>query len=272
MNHSPDENALTSVEFWQDEFWQIGDQDIPDLQIDVNDPEYRDLHRYLKQHLPAGAETRLLELGCHPGRYLWYFHTYFGFQVEGVEYVKPACQLTKDALASHEVAAKIHHGDLFTFEPEDGLYDIVFSLGVVEHFRDIRPVIRRHVDLAKPGGLVVIEVPNHAGLNGWLLKRVDQQVYEAHNRMSYRDLKRACDEIPELEFVSGGYLSRFNLSPSNFFQHMLKKWPLWFYNLVFRVYYVTLLVSRILPNTRWFSPNTILIARKKRSPESETSQ
>jgi len=272
MPDSPADNALTSTEYWQDEFWQIGETEIPSLELDIHNLEYRELHQFLKTHLPHAESLRLLELGCHPGRFLWYFHTHFGYQVDGVEYVKPACHLTQAALDAHQIPAKIHHADFFEFEPPDDSYDIVFSAGLVEHFVDVLPAIRSHARLAKQGGYVVIVIPNHAGLNGAILKRLDREVYDAHNHMSYRDLKSACDQIPELEFMTGGYLSRFNLSPSNYFQHKLNTWPLWWYKVVFKLYAITVRVAQLLPNTRWLSPNTILIARKTGSTEPEEAE
>jgi cyclopropane fatty-acyl-phospholipid synthase-like methyltransferase len=263
MADSKNDNTLTSTEYWQEDFWKIGEAEIPNLEIDIHDLEYRELHQFLKQHLPSQNNLRVLELGCHPGRFLWYFHTHFGYQVEGVEYVGPACQLTQKALESHQIPTKIHHADFLKFESPDEPFDIVFSAGLVEHFVDVSPAIRGHTELTKPGGLVVIVIPNHAGLNGAILKHIDRKVYDAHNHMSYRDLKRVCDQDPELEFVTGGYLSRFNLSPSNFFQHKLEKWPLWFYKVVFKLYSLSMRAARILPNTRCLSPNTILIARRK---------
>ena len=63
------DNELTSAEYWQYEFWQIGDKEIPDLTFDPEHPEYREIYAFCKKHLPApNSETRLLELGCHPGR------------------------------------------------------------------------------------------------------------------------------------------------------------------------------------------------------------
>ena len=270
MNQNEPNNALTSADYWQKEFWQIGESEVPDLKIDVHNAEYREWHQYLKRYLPADSHRRLVELGCHPGRYLWYFHTHFGYEVEGIEYVIPACELTERALAAHDVPAKIHAADFFEFTPEAGAYDIVFSQGVVEHFVDVIPVVRRHAELAKPGGYIIIVIPNHAGLNGFILKHLDRKVYDAHNQMSFRDLKEACDQVPELEFVTGGYLSRFNLSPSNLFPWLLQKLPLIVYKILFKLYYYTLLAARILPNTRWLSPNTILIAKKKDSTDSKS--
>ena len=73
--------------------------------------------------------------------------------------------------------------DFFNFST-DGKYDIVFSLGFIEHFNDTRDVILRHVDLLAPGGLLLIVLPNLLGLNGWIQRRFDKENYDAHNLKS----------------------------------------------------------------------------------------
>jgi SAM-dependent methyltransferase len=263
MAESSQENALTSADYWQDEFWQVGTHDPPDPHFDPEHPEYRELHRFCKQHLPQDGNVRLLELGCHPGRYLWYFHTFFGYQVEGLEYVPPACELTREALASHNVPAVIHQADMFDFQPEGDLYDIVFSLGLVEHFIDVTPAIECHARLTRPGGLVLIFIPNHAGINGTILKRIQPRVYDVHNHMSFRDLKRAVEAVPELEYIDGGYLGRFGFAPSNLCPHLKQKWHRKAYALFERLYNYSVRFSRILPNTRWLSPSAAIVARRR---------
>ena len=70
--------------------------------------------------------------------------------------------------------------DFFAFKSEKQ-YDLVFSIGFIEHFDDTADVIRRHVDLVKPGGTLFIALPNFRGLNGWVQKVFDRRNYDAHN-------------------------------------------------------------------------------------------
>src|SRR5690348_9309617 len=42
---------------------------------------------------------------------------------------------------------------------DDDLFDVTFSLGVVEHFRGTEKAIAEHVRVTKPGGTVVVAVP-----------------------------------------------------------------------------------------------------------------
>ena len=56
-------------------------------------------------------------------------------------------------------------------------YDVVYSLGLIEHFVDRVSIVERHVRLARPGGLLILGVPNFRGLTGWFLRTFAPSVY-----------------------------------------------------------------------------------------------
>lgn len=51
------------------------------------------------------------------------------------------------------------HGDITKTSFPDGTFDLVIATGVLEHVEDDRALLREMTRLAKPGGLVHIEVP-----------------------------------------------------------------------------------------------------------------
>jgi membrane protein DedA with SNARE-associated domain len=81
--------------------------------------------------------------------------------------------------------------------------------------------------------------------------------------MSFRDLKRAVEAVPELEYIDGGYLGRFGFAPSNLCPHLKQKWHRKAYALFERLYNYSVRFSRILPNTRWLSPSAAIVARRR---------
>lgn len=82
--------------------------------------------------------------------------------------------------------------DFFNFSSEK-TYDIVFSLGFIEHFQDTKDVIQRHVNLLSPDGQLLILIPNFLGLNGKVQKWFDKENLDAHNLQSM--------EIPYLQNI-----------------------------------------------------------------------
>lgn len=265
-------NSLTTADYWEKEFWQLGSDAVPDLSFDPLHPEFCDLHSFLTGHLPSDENLQFVELGCHPGRFLWYFHSEFGYAVSGVEYVESCCAVTKRALAQANVPGRVHHADVFTFiPPDDALYDVVASFGLVEHFRDITPIVARHAALLAPGGWLVITVPNHRGLNGTVFRRILPEQYALHNQMSYGQLEQAVRFQTDLEIVAGGHLGRFNLAPTNFCPWARERTGPRTYAWIDRLHRWGMNGSRWLPNSRWWSPYLGIIARKSiHSPEDDT--
>ena len=68
-----------------------------------------------------------------------------------------------------------------SFEP--GSFDVVYSLGVVEHYSHPAPMVQKHLELLKPGGIAIITVPNYGpeGIYGWLKQRLSPETYRLHN-------------------------------------------------------------------------------------------
>jgi 2-polyprenyl-3-methyl-5-hydroxy-6-metoxy-1,4-benzoquinol methylase len=257
-------NALTTPEFWRDEFWKLDQaSDLPDVTFDPRGLEFRAIDALLKRWLPRDGQRHCLEIGCHPGRYLWYFHDQFGYQVSGIEYVADACDSTREALQRAGVAAEIRYADVFDFDPPGAeRYDVVVSVGLVEHFVDIGPIVRRHVELLGPGGHVVVIVPNHRGLNGCILRTILPAAYARHNRMRYADLLAAVRACQGVEVLWGGYVGRFNLAPTNFCPWAQSRFSSRAYRWVDRLHRWAMRCSRFMPDSRLWSPYAMLIGRK----------
>ncbi len=259
-------NELTTPEYWDAPFWQPGEDAAALVQFDPENLEFRDVHRFWKRHLPARTDWRFLEIGCHPGRYLWYFHQEFGYQVSGIEYAPRACERTKELMRQVGVDASVTHADVFEFQPPEGrLYDVVCSMGLVEHFVDVEPILRRHVELLAPGGYLVLTIPNHRGINGPIVRWLEPEVYAVHNRMSYRQLRDGVLAQPGMRLVAGGFLGRFHLAPSNFCPNMQARSSAGAYRWIERSHRYAMRLGQWLPNTRWLSPFCGLIARKEES-------
>lgn len=257
-------NALTTPEYWRDEFWKLDQAAaVPDVTFDPEGLEFREIHALLQRYLPHGGGRRCLEIGCHPGRYLWYFHTCFGYEVSGIEYVEGACEPTRAALQRAGIPARIHHADVFEFQPPDHRpYDVVVSVGLVEHFVDVGPVVRRHADLLAPDGYLIVIVPNHRGLNGLILRTILPDAYARHNHMRYDDLLAAVRAAGSVDLLWGGYVGRFNLAPTNFCPWAQARFGTRTYNWIERLHRWAMRCSRFLPDSRLWSPYALLIGRK----------
>ena len=106
----------------------------------------------VRQHVPL-TEARVLDVGCGVGMYALAFQRYasevFGIEVE--------LSRAREASALEARAAQ-GMGEALPF-PDDW-FDIVFSHEVLEHVRDDRRSVEEMVRVVRPGGHLVIFVPN----------------------------------------------------------------------------------------------------------------
>ncbi|GJL84785.1 MAG: hypothetical protein DHS20C02_05600 [Micavibrio sp.] len=250
-------DRLSKKEEWAEEWAQ---SDVM-LEFDPNAVFFRDIHNLCQRHLPYDKNMKCLEVGCYPGTYMWYFNKFFGYQASGIEYVEECIAPCKKFMGSLGIDAEIIYGDFFEYSPEK-LWDVVVSFGFIEHFKDTQAVIQQHLDMIQPGGYLVLVIPNHAGLNGTILKFLDQEKYKIHNLMSYKDMASGLKDTKQAEILEGGYYGHIGFWNAALYPK-IANWP--------RIpHFVTqkslAVVERagayIVPNTRYLSPNSALIARK----------
>lgn len=176
--------------------------------------------RLLQKHVKPGC--RYIEIGCAPGKMLAWVASVLKAEVAGLDYSEPGinkCRALFDALG---LKAILYGEDLFDHNIEPASFDVVTSFGVIEHFNDARPVVQRHLDLVKPGGVVLISIPNYGGVYGLLQRWFDAPNLGLHNLeiMNPRALTDLID-TKDIEMVHAypfGALSPWLLS-------LEKQWP-----------------------------------------------
>lgn len=169
---------LARKDFWEEDYYrgiEIPARPDPDFTFE------RCLARTLEELAPVGREARVLELGCAPARWLLWYAERFGANVTGLESSSKGAQLSRDNLAAGGVHGAIVEADLFSEEVSLGTFDLVLSLGVIEHFDDVPHAFARHAAFVGKGGRLVIGMPNFRGLIGFLQKISDRDHLSMHN-------------------------------------------------------------------------------------------
>jgi SAM-dependent methyltransferase len=160
------------------------------------------------RHLPAGGRS-MLEVGGAPGQYLAYFHRR-GYAVHALDYSARGCEATAENFRLLGIPGTVYHGDLFDDSLELPTFDIVYSLGLIEHFTDLNAVVERHLRFLKPGGHLLLGVPNFLGINGWFLRRLAPQLMAQHQPPAMDlDRWRAFEASLGLEVLFKGYVGGF---------------------------------------------------------------
>jgi 2-polyprenyl-3-methyl-5-hydroxy-6-metoxy-1,4-benzoquinol methylase len=166
-------NNLTEQAYW-DKFWKnpFG------ASASHLSYHYHAVSRILRRSCPPGGAA--LELGC--GGSVWLpTLAAAGIDTWGIDYSENGVRMAEEVLRRWRVTATVVKGDVFDAAAlPASRFDLVFSLGLLEHFDDPAPLVRRMLALCRPGGLVVTSVPNLSGLWGRLQRRLDPEIYAAH--------------------------------------------------------------------------------------------
>lgn len=159
---------------------------------------YRILEAAFRTYFSGREHARLLEIGCGGSAYLPYFHERFALDVAGIDYDEYAAELARANLEGHGVAGAVFCRDALDGEANRdlaGQFDIVFSAGVVEHFRDPSAALEKFADFLKPRGLIFTTVPNFRGIYGLVQRLLDGGILDMHELHTVESLRRAHEAV-----------------------------------------------------------------------------
>jgi len=218
MNSRDQRAVLTDRSYWDDTWQSV---ETPKL-IDLSDRSLRNhgtiaLHDYFDSVLDSLSPRveSLIELGCAQSKWLPYFSNVHKLTVCGIDYSELGCARARELLDRAKCEGEIIHADMF--HPPDALrarFDIVLSMGLVEHFGDTASAISACADLAKKGGIIITLIPNLSGLIGFCQRWLDRSVYDKHvplDREAVAAAHRACG----LSILRSDYLLSANFAVLN---------------------------------------------------------
>ncbi len=264
---------LTEVDYW-DRLWD--GRPIP-WPLDPNDHRLNnfinmEFHRFFKRVIGQIAPFNhkgmyFIEVGCGGSIILPYFYQAHGFQVAGLDYSPNGCDSSRAINAQARVPADIRQGDMFD-PPSDmiGAFDIVFSSGLVEHFRPTTAAVEALARFCKPGGFMITIIPNLAGALGALQRFLNKPIYDLHVPLDQNNLVDAHRDCG-LDIIDCGLIGTINLNVLNFggggsrlspqIGQRLTSW-------ISKAVWILLRGVPEIPN-RWFSPYIACVARKQTS-------
>lgn len=167
--------AKTEVSQW-DASWDVNP---PKRSWSPFNPSTTDMHRLLKPYVKPGSA--FMELGFAPGMLLAWAAQKRGAEVSGIDYSKSGVAAARALFQRLGISGDLRCEDAFRTSFASNSFDCVFSVGLIEHFDDPRPIVAKHVELAKPGGAIVILVPNYGGLSGRVQSWLDPEDIALHN-------------------------------------------------------------------------------------------
>jgi 2-polyprenyl-3-methyl-5-hydroxy-6-metoxy-1,4-benzoquinol methylase len=152
-----------------------------------------------------------LEIGGAPGQFLAYFTKYFGYLPYAIDYSTIGCEKMQEAFEGVNLDVTIYNRDISSDLSDLPSFDIVFSMGFIEHFSDLDAIVGKHVELLKVQGTLVLGVPNYRGISQIVLKRLAPHKLSMHNLKSM-DIKNweSFEKKQGLQTIFKAYIGGFN--------------------------------------------------------------
>lgn len=153
-------------------------------------------------------QGRLLDVGCSTGSFLLMMQRSAQWQVQGVELNEHVARL-----AVEQRGLKVFPGRLEDAEFADQLFDAVTMWDVLEHVHDPLATLSEIHRILKPGGLLVVRVPNLASWDARLFKRywagldAPRHLYLFTPQTLVQSIEQAGFQRKALDSKIGGYVT-----------------------------------------------------------------
>jgi cyclopropane fatty-acyl-phospholipid synthase-like methyltransferase len=244
---------LTDKNFWI-KYWE----NKTNLNIKVK-PNYI-LSEILKKITSKNKVKTAIELGGYPGYYAIYLKKYLNIESTLLDYVVIKKQI-ESLLKINELnvnSVKLIEADLFNYDIKTK-YDLVLSVGLIEHFENTSEIIKMHTDFLNEKGVLFINIPNFKGLNGLIQKYFDLENYKKHNIdcMNIEKLHSICKQLG-LKNIEVRYYGSFMIWLENFDEKSF------FFKKAFNIIWLFFkVIFKLIPiETRFFSPYINITATK----------
>jgi len=131
----------------------------------------------VRRHFPVGA--KIADIGCAAGDLTMELQG-LGYQLTGVEFEPERLDRARTLAARYGLDVRFVARDL-TEWAEEGEFDGFIMGEILEHFIEPRILLEKHLKRLKPGGKVIVTVPNMASLRA-RLKLAFFGEFADHNR------------------------------------------------------------------------------------------
>lgn len=173
-----------SLDLTSSQQWNLAWEQVDPLElVDPSKSFDRCLAKELDNHLiySNNLDRTAFEVGCAPGKWLAHICSKYGYIPHGIDYSDTGIVKTNERFKRNKLAnPELVLGDFRKLISKER-YDLVYSLGFIEHFNDPEEIFHLHVNLLKPGGLLVIGVPNFQGINKIIQQHLNPGILDDHN-------------------------------------------------------------------------------------------
>ncbi|MEO8234803.1 MAG: methyltransferase domain-containing protein [Flavobacterium sp.] len=214
-------SRLTTKDYWENYYFKSTTKKCQIQQIVSDYDKYWDI----LVNNNAFPPKNILEIGGYPGRYLAYLGDKYNLVPSSLDFNSDTKKI-EEVMKTFDVKDfQIIQADIFEHVPTEK-YDIVISIGFIEHFENFDTVLDKHVNYLKDGATLLVMVPNKRWFRKWYGYLVDYKNLKAHNLKSMK-------KSVFLDFGKRNNLELLNLEYFGEFQYSLHHDP----NLIQKIIY-----------------------------------
>jgi len=168
----------------------------------------------MMRRLPKRLGT-ILEVGCSGGRWIqWYKKRHTVTNAHGIDIYDITKIHGKGTSKKEQHAFIFKKGDARTLPYKNNAFDFVYSLGLVEHFKDkadVKKIIQEQARVLKQGGYIVTTFPtlNIDSLGYWRMKLIEDKKHDYKHYNTTIPQLRTLYEKNNLEVLDAQYLGWF---------------------------------------------------------------
>jgi SAM-dependent methyltransferase len=163
--------ALTDKNYWIDHYGST-----PFVKYGMDNDHFNLLFSFADR---ARIRT-VIEVGSFPGPFLAALGD-CGFELNGIDFHPRNSTDLPRWLQSQGFLVGDFHSAEFNSVDLQRKFDLVYSIGFIEHFTDFDKVILRHADMVGPNGYLFISAPNFSGIvQRWLHRFLDKENLDKH--------------------------------------------------------------------------------------------
>jgi ubiquinone/menaquinone biosynthesis C-methylase UbiE len=157
----------------------------------------------------------VLDLGCGTGALIPALAGITGINYLGVDSAPNMVQESQNLLNSLQLedTFSVKTCDVREVPVEDGSFDRVVGMGLLEYFDDPIPVIREACRVCLPGGMIVFSIPRKGSLNDLIV------ISATVPRMLIRKIIGEKRDVPRTRFSPKEFRSMFDSFPVKFADH-----------------------------------------------------
>jgi 2-polyprenyl-6-hydroxyphenyl methylase/3-demethylubiquinone-9 3-methyltransferase len=132
-----------------------------------------------------------------------------GGRVVGIDNSSSGLRLSLQLCMTTKTSCSLICGDVIKPPFKPGTFDVVFSAGLIEHFKDPVPLLKKAAGLLRQGGICITSVPNKRGFPGLLDRLINSESFKGHIPFLPSELIR-CHSDAGFFVESANYVGSFS--------------------------------------------------------------